>query len=347
MGNLCSTYTEEKIPPIRRSKTLIPRLHSREPLDLSCFSIQKVLGSGSFGKVFLVTKKDTNKQYAMKAINKSSLNSSNKKIQALTERELLAQVNSPFVVKLHFAFQNQQKLFLVLDFLEGGELFGHLKRMQRFPEYVARFYAAEVLLALQDLHKRDIIYRDLKPENILLDRNGHVKLADFNLAKAMEGKRQLTSTMCGTPEYIAPEVLKGWPQGKQVDFWGFGVLLFEMLDGRSPFRSNSCEDIFQKILKNDYKFSNCVGESAQKLISRLLDPSPKTRLSSLKAVMEHEFFEGVNWELTRVKLSEAPFCNSEIEGLNSWSRIDLSPAAGDSNSAFTNFSFTESIEDPN
>ena len=188
-------------------------------INMRSFKIERVLGKGAFGKVLLVTKTDSKEMFAMKVINKAKLKSYKQKVHAIAERKILERVRSPFIVTLHFAFQTASKLYLVMDYMRGGELFYHLRHLGRFSEDRARFYTAEVLLAFDALHSKKIIYRDLKPENVLLDEDGHLKLADFNLSKLTEGQLMRTFTFCGTPEYISPEVLRGEPQSKAVDFW--------------------------------------------------------------------------------------------------------------------------------
>lgn len=188
-------------------------------INMKSFKIERVLGKGAFGKVLLVSKTDSQQLFAMKVISKAKLKSHKQKVHAIAERKILERVRSPFVVTLHFAFQTASKLYLVVDFMSGGELFLHLRKAGKFSEEVAKFYAAEVLLAYDALHSRRIIYRDLKPENVLLDEDGHIKLADFNLSKLAEGQVMRTFTFCGTPEYISPEVLRGEAQTKAVDFW--------------------------------------------------------------------------------------------------------------------------------
>ena len=214
MGLCCSN--PESISLISNDLQIPDSLESKL-INIHCFTPIKLIGKGSFGKVMLMEKNDTKHLYAIKSIVKHLLSSTKKKRNAIVERKVLAQVTSPFVVKLHYAFQNSQKLYLVLDFMHGGDLYHHLRQQKYFLEEDAKFYAAEIVMALEDLHKHDIIYRDLKPENILLDKNGHIKLADFNLAKSFDGNKT-SSTICGTPEYISPEILKGLNHGKEVDF---------------------------------------------------------------------------------------------------------------------------------
>jgi serine/threonine protein kinase len=194
--------------------------HSSTGVSLDDFKIEKVLGKGSFGKVFLVTKKDTDQVYAMKSLRKDMIERRNQRMHTTTERAVLGEVQNPFIVQLRFAFQTPEKLYMVMDFINGGELFFHLRRSGQFTEERSRFYSAEILLALEYLHSIGVIYRDLKPENVLLDAEGHLKLTDFGLSKSgvTDGTKK-TFTFCGTPEYLAPEILKGIGHDKAVDFW--------------------------------------------------------------------------------------------------------------------------------
>eukprot|EP00732_Lithocolla_globosa_P006639 Lithocolla_globosa_v1_NODE_7832_length_896_cov_2.579073.p1 type:complete len:198 gc:universal NODE_7832_length_896_cov_2.579073:684-91(-) len=193
-----------------------------------------------------VRKKNTGRIYAMKILRKDYLVDRDEVQHTISERNVLAQNFSPFLVQLKFSFQTPTKLYLVLDFVNGGELFYHMQSEACFSEERARFYTAEVLLALQHLHKHDIVYRDLKPENILLDSNGHVSLTDFGLCKNNFSDTAGATTFCGTAEYLAPEILKREIYGKSVDWWSLGILLYEMISGLPPFYSNRLYNINQK-----------------------------------------------------------------------------------------------------
>ena len=199
-------------------------------ISVDSFKILKVIGRGSFGKVFLVQKKDSLEYFAMKTLKKDVILRRNQKINTQAERLILEKIRHPFIVRLHYAFQTPEKLYFVIDFLNGGELFYHLRREQRFSEDRARFYAAEILLALECLHKNGVIYRDLKPENVLLDSEGHVKLTDFGLSKIREKENELTYTFCGTPEYLAPEIIKNEGYSKEVDFWALVSTYFKSIN---------------------------------------------------------------------------------------------------------------------
>ena len=204
-------------------------LYSSSDVQIEHFSILKVIGRGSFGKVYLVQKKDSGEYFAMKTLKKDVILRRNQKINTQAERIILEKIKHPFIVKLHYAFQNPEKLYFVIDFLNGGELFYHLRREQRFSEDRTKFCAAEILLALECLHNNGVIYRDLKPENVLLDSQGHIKLTDFGLSKIKQTESEVTYTFCGTPEYLAPEIVRGEGYGKEIDFWALVSKLYRIL----------------------------------------------------------------------------------------------------------------------
>jgi len=229
---------------------------SGQSLNVEDFELTTVIGKGSFGKVLQVRKRDTGRIYALKTLRKQHIVERGEITHTLAERMVLARVNNPFIVPLKFSFQSEQKLYLVLAFVNGGELFHHLQREQRFNEERSRFYSAELLLALEHLHDLDVVYRDLKPENILLDYTGHIALCDFGLCKLNMKDSDMTNTFCGTPEYLAPEILSGQGYNKTIDWWTLGVLLYEMLAGLPPFYDESTDKMYQKILHNPLIFGD-------------------------------------------------------------------------------------------
>ena len=190
-----------------------------------------VLGKGSYGKVMLVRKKDNGQLYALKVLKKAEIVRRNQVEHTMTERRILENVRHPFIVKMDYAFQSDSKLFFVLEYCPGGELFFYLSQIGRFKEDAARFYASNILLALHHLHSQHILYRDLKPENVLVDKEGYVKIADFGLSKENVQGHNEAKSICGTAEYLAPEILQRMGHGKASDWWSFGAIIYEMLCG--------------------------------------------------------------------------------------------------------------------
>ncbi|KAM3163428.1 Serine/threonine-protein kinase YPK1 [Lachancea thermotolerans] len=267
-------------------------------LSIDDFDLLKVIGKGSFGKVMQVRKKDTNKVYALKAIRKSYIVSKSEVTHTLAERTVLARVDNPFIVPLKFSFQSPDKLYIVLAFINGGELFYHLQREGRFSLSRARFYTAELLCALETLHNLDVIYRDLKPENILLDHQGHIALCDFGLCKLNMKGQEKTNTFCGTPEYLAPELLLGQGYSKVVDWWTLGVLLYEMMTGLPPYYDEDVPKMYKKILQEPLRFPDGFDKDAKDLLIGLLSRDPKRRLgfNGAEEIKSHPFFSQLNWK---------------------------------------------------
>ncbi|KAG9297771.1 hypothetical protein G9A89_011286 [Geosiphon pyriformis] len=279
------------------------------PLTIDAFDLLKVIGKGSFGKVMQVRKRDTSRIYALKTIRKAHIVSRSEVNHTLAERTVLAQINNPFIVPLKFSFQSPEKLYLVLAFVNGGELFHHLQREGRFDEERSRFYAAELLCALECLHDFNVVYRDLKPENILLDYTGHIALCDFGLCKLNMTETETTNTFCGTPEYLAPELLLGQGYTKTVDWWTLGVLLFEMLTGLPPFYDENTNEMYRKILQDELRFPDEVGTEARSLLTGLLTRDPNQRLGNNGAqyIKDHLFFTSIDWRKLMQKKVQPPF----------------------------------------
>eukprot|EP01084_Bolivina_argentea_P106579 190688_1 len=274
------------------------------------FTLLKVLGKGSFGKVLLVRKKDDNKIFAMKCLKKQRVFQRHQVEHTKTERRVLGYLCHPFLVSLHYAFQTDFKLFLVLDYCAGGELFFHLSKAGRFTEDRTRFYISEIVLAVDYLHCKDIIYRDLKPENILLDCEGHVKITDFGLCKENVPDNISAHSFCGTPEYLAPEILRKVGHGKAADWWTLGALIYEMLCGVPPFYSRSRDALFDKILRQKIRFPNYFSRESIDIIKQLMQRNPKYRLGArngAKEVQIHIFFNTINWDALYRKEIEPPF----------------------------------------
>jgi serum/glucocorticoid-regulated kinase 2 len=253
--------------------------------------------------------KERGQLFAMKILKKTHLVKRRQIERTRTERKVLSVVNHPFIMKLHYAFQTEDKLYLVLDYCPGGELFFHLSRFRRFPERVARFYAAELLLAIGHLHKRGIIYRDLKPENVLLDAEGHLKLGDFGLAKAgITHPLSGATSMCGTPEYMAPEVLAQTGHGFCVDYWGLGMLVYEMMTGLPPWYTTDRAQLFRRLKSAPLEIPTFFSAASANCVCALLERNPRRRLgvSGIRTVMEHEFFRNISWRALYSRRVEAP-----------------------------------------
>ncbi|KAK7976738.1 hypothetical protein PG989_015201 [Apiospora arundinis] len=279
------------------------------------FQILRLIGKGTFGQVYQVRKKDSNRIYAMKVLSKKVIVQKKEVAHTVGERNILvrtAMSESPFIVGLKFSFQTSGDLFLVTDYMSGGELFWHLQKEGRFDEKRAKFYIAELILAIQHLHHSDIVYRDLKPENILLDANGHIALCDFGLSKANLTKNDTTNTFCGTTEYLAPEVLldeAGYT--KMVDFWSLGVLVFEMCCGWSPFYAEDTQQMYKNIAFGKVRFPrDTLSQEGRNFVKGLLNRNPKHRLGAVDDAEElkrHPFFADVDWDALSKKLITPPF----------------------------------------
>ncbi|ESK88678.1 agc akt protein kinase [Moniliophthora roreri MCA 2997] len=282
-----------------------------EPLTIEAFDLLKVIGKGSFGKVMQVRKKDTQRIYALKTIRKAHIAQRPGEItHILAERTVLALVNNPFIVPLKFSFQNPDKLYLVMSFVNGGELFYHLQREGKFDQDRSRFYAAELLLALEHLHGFNVVYRDLKPENILLDYTGHIALCDFGLCKLNMSETEKTNTFCGTPEYIAPELLESQGYTKTVDWWTLGVLLYEMMTGLPPFYDENVNTMYQRILTDPLNFPSDMSPEAKSVMTGLLQRDPTKRLGAKggEEIQKHPFFANhIDWRRLLAKGYTPPF----------------------------------------
>lgn len=293
----------------------------------------KLLGKGDVGKVFLVQEKTTGRLFAMKVLAKDEMINRNKVKRVLTEREILATADHPFIVTLHCSFQSEDKLYFVMEYCAGGEFFRLLQKQpgKCLSEEAVRFYAAEVLSALEYLHMMGFIYRDLKPENILIHESGHLRLTDFDLSKQaatptsprvvqkiMFGKLAKLHTVpivdtsqqtqfnsfVGTEEYIAPEVITGFGHTSSVDWWTFGILIFEMLFGKTPFKGDTQKQTFERILHKNVKFpeDKPISKACKSLVKKLLALDPKKRLghkAGAAEIKKHPWFKGINWALIR------------------------------------------------
>ncbi|KAK4561715.1 cAMP-dependent protein kinase catalytic subunit [Recurvomyces mirabilis] len=304
-----------------------PSRETKGKYTLTDFQISRTLGTGSFGRVHLVQSKHNQRYYAVKVLKKAQVVKMKQVEHTNDERRMLQRCRHPFLITLWGTWQDSKNLYMVMDFIEGGELFSLLRKSQRFPNPVAKFYAAEVTLALDYLHSMNIIYRDLKPENLLLDRHGHLKITDFGFAKEVP---DITWTLCGTPDYLAPEVVSSKGYNKSVDWWSLGILIFEMLAGFTPFwDSGSPLKIYENILKGRVKYPPYIHPDAQDLLSKLITADLTKRLGNLhggsRDVMTHAWFAEVTWERLSKKDIDAPYVPPVRGGVGDASLFDKYP----------------------
>ncbi|KAJ2416857.1 hypothetical protein GGI10_000634 [Coemansia sp. RSA 2530] len=293
------------------------------------FTVLRLIGKGGYGKVYLVQHKQTLGFYAMKVLRKASILLQRRQITfTMTERSILSEVQHPFIVKLYYAFQSNSKLYLIMEYVAGGELFTHMVKERIFCENQAVFYSAELVLALSHLHKLGIVFRDTKPENILLDKRGHLVLTDFGLSKTALGEDGRTNTFCGTPSYMAPEVLNAATSYEfSVDWWSLGILLYEMLTGAVPFKGKAPAQVAKNIAKTKVNYPPYMTPDARDLIIRLLRKKPEQRLGygakGLEKIKKHRFFRKVDWErLERDHDSLTPPIVPVLSGDGDYSNFD-------------------------
>jgi len=268
-----------------------------DPCTLDDFELGAILGTGSFGRVHLATHKKTGIVTAIKMLSKSQILKTKQVSHIKAEKNILATVSYPFLVNLFGSFQDEERLYFVLEYVVGGEFFTHLRTAGRFAEDTARYYAAQILLSFEYIHSRDVIYRDLKPENLLLDKNGNVKITDFGFAKKIDHR---TYTLCGTPDYLAPEIILNKGHGKPVDWWALGVLVYEMLAGYPPFYDDDPMGTYQKILHGKIDFPSHFSRSARDIIKKLLQADLTKRYGNLKGgardIKAHPWFASMDWD---------------------------------------------------
>ncbi|KAJ1916809.1 cAMP-dependent protein kinase catalytic subunit [Tieghemiomyces parasiticus] len=313
------TPTRPAEVPARRGEDV------RSGVGLEDFRVERTLGTGSFGRVRLVQYKKTGQFYAMKVLKKTEVVRAKQVEHVNNERNILSVCNSPFLVTLLGAFQDNVNLYMVMEYVVGGELFTYLRKYQRFPPQVAKFYTGEVVLAFEYLHSMDIIYRDLKPENVLIDQRGHVKLTDFGFAKHVP---DITWTLCGTPDYLAPEIIQSKGYGKAVDWYSLGVLIFEMLAGYPPFYDEDHFKLYEKILAGRIAWPAHFDPLAKDLVRRLLTADLSKRFGNLKGgsqdIKSHRWLAEIDWNKLYNRQIPAPLI-PQMAHTGDASNFDLYP----------------------
>ena len=302
MGNLCKK--ENQLDSDQDSLNDFIEKHDDNPLGIKLtfhdFDKLKVLGKGSFGEVLLVKLRANGKYYAMKILIKKQVKLRHQEVHTKAERDLMVKINCPFIVNIKFAFQDNEKLYIITEFMQGGEMFFHLHKERRFSNEKTKFYVIEMILAIEFLHKNKMLYRDLKPENIMVDASGHIKLTDFGLSKMVSKPKEKAFTICGTPQYLAPEILSDEGYDSSVDWWSLGCVMYEMLVGKAPFRIPKGAYLSAEIYKQRITLPEFVTPEARDLISQLLVPNPKKRLGygteDATKIKANHYFDGINWE---------------------------------------------------
>lgn len=306
------TYAQfQKTGKLTAPATVIPRFRKYNVDD---FHFLTVLGKGSFGKVFLAELRNTEYYYAVKCLKKDVVLEDDDVDCTLIERKVLALgTKHPFLCHLFCTFQTDSHLFFVMEYLNGGDLMFHIQQSGRFQEARAKFYAAEIVSGLKFLHRKGIVYRDLKLDNVLLDYDGHVRIADFGMCKLEIYLDRLADSFCGTPDYMAPEIIKGQKYNQAVDWWSFGVLVYEMLVGQSPFSGCDEDELFWSICNEIPWFPHFLSKDALKLLQSLLEKDATIRLGCFNTMDEdsdikyHPFFESIDWQKLERRGLEPPF----------------------------------------
>ena len=295
----------------KRSGTIFSKHQTIKNVSLEDFQIMKVIGRGSFGKVCLVQYKKTKELYAMKSLKKDVLLDQDQVESTIVEKKILEKLDYPFLVGMVFCFQTPERIYFIMPFVRGGELFQHLRNCRFFPEEKVKFYSAIIGLSLEYLHTHGIVYRDIKPENILIDEDGYLRLVDFGMAKVLQGDEKATS-FCGTPEYLAPEIITGEGHNKSADWWSYGILMYEMLFGIPPFFCDNQEKMYQLITRADLRFPKKINASddAKDLLEKLLIKDQDQRLGSksgFNEIRQHPFFKGFDFDALEQRKIPAPF----------------------------------------
>lgn len=276
--------------------------------SLADFEIVRTLGTGSFGRVFLAKQRSNGQHVALKILEKAKVVKLKQIEHTLYEKQILASISFPFLVHMPTSFKDNSNLYMVMEFVPGGELFSHLRAAGRFKEDRCMFYASQVTLALEYLQFMNVIYRDLKPENLLFDERGYIKITDFGFAKHIEGR---TWTLCGTPEYLAPEIILSKGYGKAVDWWALGILIYEMAAGYPPFYAEQPIQIYEKIVAAKLRFPGHFSKELKDVLKNLLQSDITRRFGNMRGgvsdIKDHAWFAPLDWFAIYERRVEAPF----------------------------------------
>ncbi|XP_048873066.1 protein kinase C delta type-like isoform X2 [Brienomyrus brachyistius] len=298
------------------------RITHQTRVNVENFIFHKVLGKGSFGKVLLAELKGHSEYFAIKALKKDVVLMDDDVECTMVEKRVLAMAwDNPFLTHLYCSFQTKEHLFFVMEYLNGGDLMFHIQEKGRFDLSRAMFYSAEIICGLQFLHSKGIIYRDLKLDNVMLDRDGHIKIADFGMCKENVFGENRATTFCGTPDYIAPEILLGQKYSFSVDWWSFGVLMYEMLIGQSPFHGDDEDELFESIRMDTPLYPRWITKEAKDLLERLFERDPTRRLGIVGNIRAQAFFRTINWPALERREIEPPF-KPKVKAPNDCSNFD-------------------------
>jgi len=331
-----------------------PQEDELKKLTFDDFTVLKTVGQGAYGKVFQVRCKRNNQIYAMKVLNKRFLLNEKAVQNTKAERDVMIKAKHPFIIDMYCAIQTPERVGFIMKFINGGQLFFHLRNEVVFSEDKARFYTAELVLALEYLHLHDIVHRDLKPENILLSYSGHVVLTDFGFAKIDVNDQNKATTACGTHEYMSPEMIQEIEYGRETDWWSVGVLLFDMLNGSPPFQHSNLQKLHQLILTKSLKYPNYWHQNTINILKRLMERNSSKRIK-IKEIKAHKFFSHLGWEKLEKQSIQPPFVPN-FTGNENLSQIDemytsiknnefspVSPLSRSQNDQFKGFSYVRSF----